>query len=111
MLKKRMVSRVFGHGRGWAFSQKDFADLGPRASTDFVLHDLCERGTIRRVIRGVYDYPVVSDLLGVTLSPDYDQVVQALARKHRWTIQPHGETALHVLGLSRARPSDSTART
>jgi len=102
--KKRIVGRIYGHGRGWAFSQKDFADLAPRPTVDSALHDLRRAGTIRRVLRGVYDYPAFSELLGTVLSPDFDQVAQAIARKHRWTIQPHGETALHVLGLSTQVP-------
>ena len=36
---------------------------------------------IRRVIRGIYDYPKFSDLLRQPLSPDIDQVAEALARK------------------------------
>ncbi|MCB9735994.1 MAG: hypothetical protein H6745_25690 [Deltaproteobacteria bacterium] len=103
-----MVARIYGHGRGWSFSQKDFADLAPRATVDWILHDLKNSGTIRRVLRGVYDYPRYSELLGTALSPDYDQVAQAIARKHRWTIQAHGETALHALGLSTQVPGTVT---
>ena len=49
---------------------------------------------IRRVCRGVYDYPRFSELLGQALSPEVDQVAQALARKFNWRIQPSGDAAL-----------------
>jgi hypothetical protein len=52
---------------------------------------------------GVYDYPRQSELLG-QLSPDIDQVAQALARKFNWRIQASGDTALNLLGLSTQVP-------
>ena len=64
-----------------------------------------ERGEIRRVIRGIYDYPRFSKLLDQHLSPDIDQVARALARKFRWRIQPSGATALNFLGLSTQVPA------
>ena len=59
-------------GRGWAFSQRDFAQLGSRAAIDKALQRLARRGTIRRAVRGVYDYPRFSKLLDQDLSPDTD---------------------------------------
>jgi hypothetical protein len=67
------------------------------------LSSLTKAGTIRRVFLGVYDYPRQSDLLG-QLSPDIDQIAQALARKFNWRIQPAGDTALNLLGLSTQVP-------
>lgn len=64
-----------------------------------------QRGEIRRVIRGIYDYPRFSKLLAQQLSPDIDQVAQAIARKFRWRIQPSGATALNLLGISTQVPA------
>jgi hypothetical protein len=63
------------------------------------------RGEIRRVIRGIYDYPRTSKLLEQRISPDIDQVARALGRKFRWRIQPSGATALNFLGLSTQVPA------
>jgi hypothetical protein len=68
------------------------------------LSSLAKAGTIRRVCRGVYDYPRYSELLKQTLSPDIDQVAQALARKFNWRILPSGDAALNLLGLSTQVP-------
>jgi hypothetical protein len=68
------------------------------------LHRKEKEGIIRRVIRGIYDYPRHSDLLQKTLSPDLDQVAHALARKFAWRIQPDGATAQNLLGLSTQVP-------
>ncbi len=100
--EKQALARIYGHGRGWAFSLKDFRDVG---RVDMALHRLVEAGTIRRVIRGIYDYPRFSELLQQPLAPDPHRVAQALARKFGWRIQPDGAAAMNLLGLSTQVPS------
>ncbi|MBL8236274.1 MAG: hypothetical protein JNM66_02565 [Bryobacterales bacterium] len=102
---QKVLSRIYGNGRGWAFSQADFADLGTRSAVDSSLHRMEKEGVIRRVIRGVYDYPRYSELLKKTVVPDIDQVANALARKFGWRIQPDGATAQNLLGLSTQVPA------
>ena len=98
-IEQKILSRIYGRGRGWAFTKTDFvADFG-EANIHKALSALTKAGTIRRVCVGVYDYPRQSEMLG-QLSPDIDQVAQALARKFNWRIQPSGDTALNLLGLS-----------
>ncbi len=103
-IDQKILSRIYGRGRGWAFTKIDFvADFG-EANIHQALSSLAKAGTIRRVCRGVYDYPRYSELLGQVLSPDIDQVAQALARKFNWRIQPSGDAALNLLGLSTQVP-------
>lgn len=103
-IEQKVLSRIYGRGRGWAFTKIDFiADFG-EANIHQALSTLAKAGTIRRVCRGVYDYPRYSELLGQVLSPDIDQVAQALARKFNWRIQPSGDAALNLLGLSTQVP-------
>ncbi|MEA3287418.1 MAG: DUF6088 family protein [Candidatus Marinimicrobia bacterium] len=104
-IENKVLNKIYGRGRGWVFSQIDFATLGNRSAIDVAFHRLVDKGTIRRVSRGIYDYPVYSDLLGKYLSPDIDKVSQAIARKFNWRIQPSGPTALNMLGLSTQVPS------
>lgn len=99
-IEDKLVSRIYGSGRGWAFSQADFADLGSRSAIDLALHRREQDGVIRRVIRGIYDYPRHSKALRGPVSPDIDQIAHALARKFAWRIQPDGATAQNLLGLS-----------
>lgn len=101
----KLVSRIYGRGRGWAFSQADFADLGSRSAVDSALHRREREGLIRRVLRGVYDYPRYSEILQKAVSPDIDQVANALARKFSWRIQPNGATAQNLLGMSTQVPA------
>lgn len=69
------------------------------------LSTLAKSGRIRRVLRGIYDYPRYSELLQQPLSPDMGQVAQALARKFNWQIYPTGEASLNLLGLSTQVPA------
>lgn len=102
-IEEKILSRIYGRGRGWAFTKTDFfAEFG-EASIHQALSSLTRAGTIRRVCQGLYDYPRHSELLG-QLSPDIDQAAQALARKFNWRIQPSGDTALNLLGLSTQVP-------
>ena len=101
----KTYKRIQSKGRGWAFSQHDFALLGSRSSIDLSLHRLLQKGAIRRVIRGIYDYPRSSELLGRQLGPELDQVARALARKFGWRIQPSGIAAQNILGLSTEVPA------
>ncbi len=104
-IEEQLVSRIYGNGRGWAFSQVDFADLGSRSAIDLALHRREKEGLIRRVIRGIYDYPRYSKILEKSVAPDINQVAHALARKFGWRIQPDGATAQNLLGLSTQVPA------
>jgi len=53
----RIMRRVRGKGRGWVFTPKQFVDFGTRGSVDMALSRLAHAGDIRRIGRGLYDYP------------------------------------------------------
>lgn len=103
-IDQKILSRIYGRGRGWAFTKTDFVAGFGEANIHKALSSLTTAGKIRRVCHGVYDYPHYSELLGQDLSPDIDQVAQALARKFNWRIQPSGDAALNLLGLSTQVP-------
>lgn len=102
--ENKILSRIYGHGRGWAFFAKDFGAEFGTLNIDKALSELTKLGKIRRICRGMYDYPKYSELLGQELSPDFDQVARAFARKFNWRIQPSGDAALNLLGLSTQVP-------
>jgi hypothetical protein len=79
-------------------------DLGSRQAVDLVLHRLARKGTIRRLARGVYDYPKQHPVLG-PLSPPADVIARSLAGRDRTRLQPTGAYAANVLGLSEQVPA------
>ena len=95
---------IVGHGRGWVFSTRDLLSRYTRREADDSLKYLVKKGKIRRVNRGLYDYPTYSELLNQELSPDIDQVAKALARKFNWRIEISGDSALNLLGISTQVP-------
>ncbi len=99
-LEDTMFYFIAGHGRGWAFSSSDLLERFSRQEIDNTLSDLAAKSKIRRVSRGIYDYPKYSELLKKYLSPDIWQVAHAYARKSNWRIEVSGESALNMLGLS-----------
>ena len=104
-LSDKVIARIYGTGRGKVFTPKDFLDLASHETVRQILSRLARKGEIRRLMRGVYDYPEFSKMLGATASPDPDGIARAIARAHGWTIVPAGETALNILGLSTQVPA------
>jgi hypothetical protein len=99
-IEKKVLSKIYGKGRGYAFSSNDFISEFSRDSVDKALSTLVNKKKIRRVARGIYDYPKYSELLKKDLSPSIEEVADAYSRKFNWKIEVTGDTALNVLGLS-----------
>lgn len=89
---------------GWCFTPTEFADLGGTSAVWTALHRLKQRGIIRRLAQGLYDFPETHAVLG-TLSPDAEAVAQAVARSRHIRIQPTGSYAANLLGLSDQVPA------
>jgi hypothetical protein len=100
----RIIKRVRGKGRGWAFTPKDFLDLGTRASVDMALSRLAQQGHIRRIGRGLYDYPKLHAKLGA-LTPDADMIAKAVANQSGDRIFASGAQAANLLGISNQVPA------
>lgn len=107
-LAKSIDSRVFAairsRGRGSVFVPADFLEIGSREAVDITLHRLARKGTIRRLARGVYDFPKEHPKLG-PLSPSAEAVAKALAGRDRTRLQPAGAYAANALGLSEQVPA------
>lgn len=97
-IDSKLKSRIFGSGRGSVFTPNDFLDLGGRDAVDKALSRLAKRGEVRRLARGLYEYPREHPELGA-LSADIEKVAKALAGKDRLRLQPAGAYATNLLGL------------
>jgi hypothetical protein len=90
---------VFGHGRGWVFTPKEFLRIGDARAVGMALTRMVRKGVIRQLTRGLYDYPKTDPQIGV-LSPAIDAVARALSFRHDIRLQPSGGYAANLLGLS-----------
>lgn len=102
-IEKAIVSRLYGHGRGWVFTPRDFLDLGPRPAVSSALKRQTDTGRIRQLARGLYDYPREHPQLGL-LAPDTDAIARALTGRDAVRLQPSGAYAANLLGLSEQVP-------
>jgi hypothetical protein len=100
----KVISRIQRKGRGSVHVPGDFLDLGSREAIDLVLHRLVKKGIVRRLARGVYNFPEQHPSLGL-LSPSADTIAAALAGRDRTRLQPAGAYAANALGLSEQVPA------
>jgi len=104
-IEKKILSKIYGYGRGYVFSSSDFIKDFSINNIDKALSGLTQQNKIRRIARGLYDYPKYSEFLKQELSADIDQAAHAIARKFNWQIEISGESALNLLGLSTQVPA------
>lgn len=110
MITTKIKQRILRKGRGAIFTPSDFLDIGTRAGVDQTLSRLADQGVIRRLTRGLYDYPRKSLRFGY-LSPSADDIAKAVARKDNQILQPSPAMAANQLGLSTQVPSKPTYMT
>jgi len=102
---EQIRDRIKNSDPGKIFTASDFMDLTDSINVKKCLSRLAESGIIRRIMRGVYDYPEYSGFLGDYAAPSPHKVALALARNFGWTVVPDGDTALNQLGLSTQVPA------
>ena len=62
-IEHKILLRIFGNEKGYSFSSHDFINEFSKDNIDKALSILNKKGKIRRVARGIYDYPNYSELL------------------------------------------------
>ena len=103
-IENKIIHRIIGKKKGWVFAPTHFLDLGNRAAIDQSLSRLVRSGDIRRLTRGLYDYPQKHPTLG-EVPASVDRIAAALAEKDNLKIQPSGAYAANLLGLSDQVPA------
>lgn len=96
---RRITQTIHSKGHGWVFTAKDFLHIGSRAAVDKTLSRLNAQGYIRKLARGIYDFPKNHPTLG-RLSPAPDKVARAVAAQTGNTVMPSSAQAANLLGLS-----------
>jgi predicted transcriptional regulator of viral defense system len=104
VIESRVKSIILGHGRGWVFTRMDLIQVGAPDSIGMALLRLSRKNVIRRLARGLYDYPVIHPTLG-RIAASADAIAKALACRDAVRIQPAGAYAANILGLSEQIPT------
>jgi hypothetical protein len=106
-IQKRMTRRSpFG-----VWTPIDFLDAGSRDVVDKTLQRMARAGQIRRIDRGLYHQPGVNKLTGKPTTPDYREIIDALARRDQTRMLVDGLTAANDLGLTDAIPGKVVVHT
>ncbi len=100
----QILEAIHARGRGAVFIPTDFLNLGSRQAVDISLHRLVRKGTIRRLARGIYDFPIEHPILGM-IQPSPEKIAEALVGRDNTRIQPTGAYAANILGLSEQVPA------
>lgn len=103
-LRSRVLERIASKQHA-VWVPGDFADLGGRAAVDKTLQRLAMAGDIRRIDRGLYDWPIKNSLTGRLTVPDYRAIIRAVARRDKARFVVDGMTAANDLGLTTAVPA------
>jgi hypothetical protein len=98
-----ILKRIRAKHRGFVFTPKEFAHFGTRAAVDQALSRLHRSGQIRRLTRGVYEFPKVHPKIGL-LSPSPEAIAKAIAKRNASRITVSPARAANLLGLSTQVP-------
>jgi len=98
-----ILKRIRAKHRGFVFTPKEFTHLGTRAAVDQALSRLQRSGQIRRLTRGVYEFPRIHPKIGL-LSPSPEAVAKAIAKRSATRITVSPVKAANLLGLSTQVP-------
>lgn len=100
---KRIERRIEKSGEGWVFTPADFLDLGSPQSVGMTLLRLAKRGRIRRIDRGLYDFPRRHPTLGL-LHARPEAVLAAISRRDGTEFHEHEAQAANKLRLTEQVP-------
>ncbi len=98
-----VLKRIRAKHRGFVFTPREFLQLGSRAAVDQALSRLQRTGQIRRLTRGVYEFPRIHPKIGL-LSPSPEAIANAMAQRSGSRITVSGAKAANLLGLSTQVP-------
>ena len=99
----KILRRIYSHGRGWVFTPRHFDDIAGSTNITTAIQRLHKKGKIRKLARGLYDYPIHDDLLG-ELQPSIEAIAKALSGRDAIRLQASGAYAANLLGLSTQVP-------
>ena len=104
-LQQEIFRAIASHKKGWVFSACDLTDKFTKKQVNKALYCLLKSGKIRRIARGMYDFPRQSRLFDELRNPSMDKIIAAYARRDKLTLEVFGETALNYFHLSTQIPA------
>ena len=104
-VKEKIRAKIRRASKGTLFTTSDFGDLGSYSSVRKVICELLKSGELVKVYPGIYQKPVLSELLNENIPALPSEIAKKYAQKNRWEIAPAGDTALNILSLDTQVPN------
>jgi hypothetical protein len=101
--EEQILTKIKKAKRGTLFFADSFVNAGNSKAVNKALERLVKSGELDRVATGMYVRPQISSLIG-KLTPTFEEIAKAIARRDRAKIIPTGSYALNRLGLSTQVP-------
>lgn len=102
-IENKIDKAIKSKKRGVLLFADDFVAYGSSKAIHKALERLTNKEVIRRVARGIFVRPVISEYIGEVL-PTAEEVALGIARRDKIKIVPTGAYALNKLGLSSQIP-------
>lgn len=102
-IEDRIEKAIKSKQRGVLLFADDFISYGSSKAIQKALERLTNKEVIRRVSRGIFVRPVLSEYVGEVM-PTAEDVAQGIAKRDKIKIVPTGSHALNKLGLSTQIP-------
>ena len=101
----KILNSLKKSGKGSVFTPARFAHYGSAGAVQKAVERLAEAGSIIRVARGIYCYPMIDTELGLgVIYPGFEDIAKAIAKRDKAQIVPAGAYAVNKLGLSTQVP-------
>lgn len=104
IITQSIRNRIKRKGHAWAFTTRDFLDLGAPATVAVILSRLVNAGMIRRIGRGIFDYPEINRRTGKALPPLVNGVAAAVLRSRGEEVLNSPAYEANIQGLSEHVP-------
>lgn len=107
-IENQILIKVKKRGRGSLYFVSDFVSYGTRVAVNKALERLALEGTMIRVARGIYCYPVIDKVYGTgPCPPSIDEIARAMAKRDGAKIVPAEAWAQYQLGLTQQMPMNA----
>ncbi len=104
-IETKIFSSIKKSGRGKLLFASDFIRYGEPKSVNKALERMMKNGSILRISHGIYYYPKIDKVLGLSvLYPTLEDIAEGIAKRDKARIVPTGIYALNRLGFSTQIP-------
>ncbi|MDR1974734.1 MAG: DUF6088 family protein [Bacteroidales bacterium] len=102
-IENKILTRIKKAKRGSLFFSDNFSSFGNPETIRRTLNRLVEKGEIDRVSLGIFVRPQIDKVIG-KVTPQIENIADAIARRDKARIVPTGAYAMNRLGLSTQVP-------